>query len=187
MNRDVCRAPLSWETLVDYWLEELPPPDEAAIEEHLFACASCSASLDQFAALEKGLRRAFGSSSGQPVVTREALDALHTEGLRTIEVTIAPHQQVEVTVPEDVDLLVARLLVSELMGVQRLDVEICDPGGDPYYVAQQAPFEARRGEVLILCQRHVAIQHRVVLFRLLTVDARGNKAAAEYTLAAVEA
>jgi len=47
-----CQAPLSDATLIDYLVRDLPEDDETnRVEEHLFACADCSARLDQIAAL----------------------------------------------------------------------------------------------------------------------------------------
>ena len=37
-----CNQPIGFETLVAYWLAELPQAQEAPLEEHLFACAHCS-------------------------------------------------------------------------------------------------------------------------------------------------
>lgn len=185
MSKDVCAAPLAWDTLVDYWLKEQSPGDEQATEEHLFACGTCSATLGQIAALSKGIRGALGGPTWEPVVTQTMLDGLVNQGVRTLEVTIAPGQQAQVILPAEVELLVARLS-ADLAGVERIDVEVCSLAGEAYYVARDVVFEADRGEVLILCQRHVAVEHGAVLFRLRAVDSLGSEKAAAYAFSVSE-
>jgi anti-sigma factor RsiW len=37
-----CEDPIGFETLVAYWLGEVPEKREAMLEEHLFGCAYCT-------------------------------------------------------------------------------------------------------------------------------------------------
>jgi len=46
-----CQSPIGFETLVAYWLGEVPDKNEATLEEHLLACAHCSQRLEQLVAL----------------------------------------------------------------------------------------------------------------------------------------
>lgn len=41
-----CANPVDLETLVAYWLGEVPEPRAALLEEHLFGCASCTRRLE---------------------------------------------------------------------------------------------------------------------------------------------
>jgi len=46
-----CKNPIGFETLIAYWLGEVPEKSEAKLDEHLFGCAHCTRRLEELAAL----------------------------------------------------------------------------------------------------------------------------------------
>src|SRR5688572_23843595 len=53
-----CPHPIPFETLVAYWVGELPEAEEAPLEEHVFSCAYCARRMEELAALGEGIRAA---------------------------------------------------------------------------------------------------------------------------------
>ena len=58
----VLRAPLAFETLIAWWLGELPQAEAGALEGHLFSCAHCASRGEELAALAAGVRAAVRSA-----------------------------------------------------------------------------------------------------------------------------
>lgn len=54
-----CRTPIPPAAVVECWLGEHPEANE--LEEHLMACAPCSARLDRLAAIVADVRRLVGT------------------------------------------------------------------------------------------------------------------------------
>ena len=42
-----CKNPIGFETLIAYWLGEVPEKSEAKLDEHLFGCAHCTRRLEE--------------------------------------------------------------------------------------------------------------------------------------------
>ena len=175
-----CSSPLPWSTLVGYWLAD-PQIDADDVEEHLFGCAACSQSLAGLAGLTRVLRQRFSGNTLQPVVTREALNGLVAGGMRVIEVVVPRGERRTVSIPGNVDLLVARLL-ADVADATRLDVELCAPDRVPLFVVPNAPFDAGSGEVLLLCHRDTAASNPELLVRLVGTFANEQKVTTEYVL-----
>ena len=56
MNESRCPNPLSADVLGDYWLAELSPVEEEAVEEHLLGCDECGSQLRELIALGEAIR-----------------------------------------------------------------------------------------------------------------------------------
>lgn len=70
--------------LVDYWAGELPPGDEALVEEHAFACDACSRRMNTLGRLADGVMRTIGRRGGfQVVATQAMVEQLERDGLVT--------------------------------------------------------------------------------------------------------
>ena len=54
----MCNDPIDFERLVAWWLAELLAEEAEKLEEHLFACAHCTARTEWLAALSEGVRAA---------------------------------------------------------------------------------------------------------------------------------
>jgi hypothetical protein len=142
----------SYEVLVALWAGELEESEAAALDEHLFSCDSCAAKTERLAKLIGALRQKM------PFVISHA----HRERL------VAAGRRVEVTLLEptadraartsarftpEIDLLVFALR-GDVLGADRVDVEIASPTGEPRYALENVPFDRKSGEVLIACERH---------------------------------
>ena len=86
-----CAHPIPWATLVDYWAGELDEAETAALEEHLFGCADCTATSARVAAVTEAVREAL-----PPVVSRARVDRLRARGLRVRENAFRPDERSEV-------------------------------------------------------------------------------------------
>ena len=68
-------CPVPFETLVRWWLDDLPQAESAALEEHLFACDTCSTASERLGDLVSGLREWI-----PPVISHARRDRLAREG-----------------------------------------------------------------------------------------------------------
>src|SRR5262245_52103583 len=126
----MCKQPIVFETLVAYWLGEVVPAAEEPLEEHLFACASCSGRLETLGALASGLRTLMREGRAAALITPKFLEALRREGLRIREYRVPPGGSVNCTLLPGEDAVVGRMQVP-LAGVKRLDaLTRLDVGGE---------------------------------------------------------
>jgi hypothetical protein len=143
-----CGQPIGFETLVAYWLGETPEQPEAVIEEHLFACAYCSARLEQLSAFAAGVRAAVEDGRVSLVVSGRFVEAMKRCGLRLREYRVDPGGSVNCTIAAEDDAVVSHLR-APLAGVKRLDV-VRVLGGVPEQRITDVPFDAAAGEVFML-------------------------------------
>jgi len=173
MTAPACASPLSFETLVDYWMGALDPELAEHAEEHLFTCGSCTDVSVRTAALLRALR-----SLVPAVVSATWLDRLVQEGARIRTTNVQPDVGVTVAFSPEVDLLVHRLK-ADLSHVDRVDCEVLDASGTPLLTVDHVPFQ--RDEVLIACQRHYADQYPPdIRFRVSARSADGTRTIREY-------
>lgn len=177
---------ISLETLIAYWLGELPSAEEAPLEEHLFACAACSARLEELAALAAGIRATVREGRVAAVISVAFLETLKRQGLRIREYRVAPGGRVDCTLRADEDAVVSRMQ-APLAGVKRVDaLRRIEVGGEVVESRlEDVPFDPAAGEVLNLpsaagLRKMPAHLHRV---RLVAVDEAGERALGEYTFA----
>ena len=178
-----CDQPLTWEAVVDYWLDDVSESDSRLVEEHYFACQRCASALDSMAVMATALREWHRSGRGQVVVTEATLVQLRRAGRRLLDLRLTAGQTPNRPFPPEIDFVVARL-VSDLAGVERLDVELANGDGLPFYAVRNAPFDEASGEVLVVCERHLAASHSALLFRLHLHAASGEVSTAEYLVTA---
>ena len=178
---------ISLETLIAYWLAELPPDEEASLEEHLFACASCSARLEELAALAAGIRATVREGRVAAVISVPFLEALKRQGLRIREYRVPAGGRVDCTLRADEDAVVSRMQ-APLAGVKRVDaLRRMEVGGKVVFESRidDVPFDPAAGEVLHLpsaawVRRLPANTLRV---QLVAVDEAGERTLGEYTFA----
>jgi hypothetical protein len=127
MTTAACTAPppVPLEALLEYWLGELDEATERRFDEHLFACAACSARLRAIVDLGAAIRGELVRGSLTIVLPEPFLRRLEDAGLRVREYTLEPGGSVDCTVTPDDDLVVARLH-APLRDVRRLDLLIDD-------------------------------------------------------------
>ncbi len=143
-------CPVSVDTLAAYWSGDLAEDRQDALEEHLFACAACSARSGRMAAVVQLLRATI-----PPVVSAARVERMAAQGVRLRTTEVPPGAAVTVVFSREVDLLVHRLR-ADLADAQRVDCEVCGGDGTRLFLLEQVPFDRQRGEVLIACQRHYA-------------------------------
>ncbi len=169
--------------LADYWLAELPPAEESALEEHIFGCEDCTRQLQSIVALAEGIRTLARQGNLGMVVTRGFLDRLAREGLlRVREYAPEAGAAVECTVTAQDDLLIGRL-AADLTGIERVDVALCDPSGAERQRLQEIPFRAGLSEVMLNYPIGMARQlgPDVMVMKLLAVTKEGERVLGEYT------
>ncbi len=181
-----CAKPIELEALLAYWLGELAPAAEAPLEEHLFACASCAARLEELAALAAGIRAAVREGRVEAVIPAPFLETLKRQGLRIREYRVPPGGRAECTLRAQDDAVVGRMQ-APLAGVKRLDaLERLEVGGEVSEErVEDVPFDPAAGEVLFLPSA-AALRHmpaHTMRVRLVAVDEAGERPLGEYTFA----
>ena len=147
-----CANPIAWATLVDYWARDLDDDTTAAVEEHVFGCAACSAASARVASVTEALRATI-----PPVLSRAQIMQLRAGGTRVRENDFAPGERREVEFVSDADLLVHRLGGLDLTGAARVDLRItAESTGALISDAAAVPFDPAEGAVFVACQRHYA-------------------------------
>jgi hypothetical protein len=177
-----CENPIGFETLVAYWLGEVPEAHEAALEEHLFGCAHCTARLEGLAALAAGVRAAVKDGAVSMVASGPFVEAMKQAGLSLREYRVEPGGSVNCTVAADDDAVISRIR-APLAGVKRLDVVQMLEGGAPESRLADVPFDAETGEVLMI--HSTAWLKTMPAFtmrtRLIAVGEAGEKPIGHYT------
>ena len=155
MRRRACGSPLGAELLTDYWLAELTPDAEAAVEEHLLSCDSCSDDLEWTIGLAQSIRTLARRGALRIVISQEFLQRLVQEGLRVRQYSLPAGGEVQCTVTPEDDVLVARL-AADLGTARRIDLVQCDSSGHELLRLEDVPFHAQRGEIILSeCVPHV--------------------------------
>jgi anti-sigma factor RsiW len=177
-----CVNPIEPAILADYWLAELSPGEESAVEEHIFGCEDCTRQLHSVIALGEGIRTLARQGNLGMVVTREFVDRLTREGLRARQYAPQAGRAVDCTVTAHDDLLIGRL-ATDLTGIERVDVALCDPSGVERQRLQDIPFRAGLSEVMLNYPIGLARQSGpdVLVMKLLAVTAEGERVLGEYT------
>lgn len=178
MNGTACPAPIPLDGLIAYWLGEAAREEQDRIEEHVFACAHCTARLAGLAALGEGIRAAFRGGAVHAVISPGALAAMHRSGLRLREYPVAPGGSVQCTIAVDDDFVVSRL-AAPLAGIERLDL-LHRTGDGPETRLEDIPFDPAAGEVLF-CPS--AAQLRTMPAHTARVRLVGHGQGAQRTLA----
>lgn len=168
------------EMLVAYWLGESAGEE---LEEHLFACAACSARLEEIAALGAGIRAAAREGRVAAVISGPFLEALRRQGLRIREYRVPAGGSVECTLRARDDAVVSRL-EAPLAGAKRIDVLFrVELGGEvTEQRVEDVPFDPGAGEILVLpsaaeLRKLPAHTQRV---RLVAMEEAGERLIGEY-------
>jgi hypothetical protein len=143
-----CPHPLDFETLVAYWLGELPGDREAMLEEHLFGCAQCNRRLERLAALASGVRAVVRNGTVSLAVSEPFVETMQQAGLNVREYRLGPGGSVTCTIGAADDAVISRLR-APLAGVQRLDV-VSTINEESEMRLADVPFNPETGEVLLI-------------------------------------
>jgi hypothetical protein len=175
-----CKAPLSWETLLDYWLGELGPEAEAAIEEHYLACDVCSRRLERLAALARDVRTLVQTGGVTMVIDERLVRKLVQDGTRVREYQVPLNGSVNCTVTQEDDIVVG-CLEAPLEGLKRVDMLTSGIGAGEIR-QNDIPFVGRSGRVVFSppVEALRALPATTVRVRLLAVDNDGERLLGEY-------
>jgi len=178
-----CPSPLAWDTLLAYWLGELPAGRAEQIEEHYIGCARCSRRLGQLAALARGIRQLARTSGVTMVVNAAFVRRLTENGLRVREYCVPQNGSVNCTVAPEDDFVVGRLEAA-LSGVQRVDLLTLDSQGRTALRQEDIPFAADSRAVVFAPGIEVirAMPASTLRLRLLAVDDQGEHVLGDYVL-----
>lgn len=181
-----CKNPVGFDTLLAWWLAELPGAEEAAVEEHLFSCAHCTRRGEELAALAAGIRAALRGGAVKAVISEAFLALMRKEGLRLREYRVAPGGSVNCTIRAEDDGVVSRL-AAPLAGVKRLDaLHTVQAAGLPALESrlEDVPFDPAAGEVLFLPQAAAVrkLPANTLRVRLVSVEEGGERELGTYTL-----
>ena len=180
MSAPGCSTPISFDALVDYWVDELATNEEERVEEHLLGCAVCNRRLASLVTLGAGIRAAFRSGAVGVVISPALLDEMKLEGLRLREYPVGPGGSVNCTISAADDAVVSRLRAN-LAGASRIDLELLSELGAGRLT--DIPFEPSADEVLF-CPPAARLKQApafVQRVRLLAVDESGERAIGDYT------
>lgn len=169
-------AHADFDTLLAYWLGELDPAREAALEEHYLGCPACSAQLAEVEALAAGVRGAFDRGLTWSVVTPAAVERLRASGLRLREYHVPRNGSVNCSVAPGDQVLLGRLH-APLEGVERVDLVGLEGR------LEDVPFDAAAGEVILApsVAHLLSLPAHRLMVRLVAVDGRGEHVLGEYT------
>ncbi len=108
MNAPACER-IALADLADYAAGELTDAEAAAIEEHLFSCADCSARAAEFDALVQAIRPAVRAADISGFTTDAVLNRLAREGVRVRMYAVSPGGIIPCAVWDDDELMALRL------------------------------------------------------------------------------
>jgi hypothetical protein len=177
-----CANPIDFDSLVAYWLGEVPEARETTLEEHFFGCAHCAARLEGLAALAAGVRAAVKDGSVGMVVSARFIEAMKQAGLSLREYRVEPGGSVNCTIRADDDAVVSRLR-APLAGVKRLDFVRVRGGGEPEERLADVPFDPETGEVLVIPSAAwlKTMPAFTMRMRLIEVGEAGERQVGDYT------
>jgi len=149
-------CPLSTETLIAYWLGELPSTEADQVEQHYFACASCAGRLEGITRLGAGVAQVVQLGAVDASVTQEFIDNATAHGLTIREYHLDPGQTVRCTAAPSDDFVALHLALSaiDVGAVDAVDVAVewtnADTGAREAHVVESVSFDRTRGEVVFL-------------------------------------
>lgn len=173
-----CTAPLSLETLVDYWAGDLEAEDTDAVDEHLMGCERCSATSARIAALGRAVRALL-----PPIVSAADVAALRARGVRLRENPCIAGERREAVFEPDLEILLHRLGGLDLSRAERVQVVISvEETGEVIVDEASVPFERGSGEVLIACQRHFDVFPPTTVFDVRAFGPSGEMDAKRFVV-----
>jgi hypothetical protein len=170
------------ERLADYWLGDVSPEDEAAIEEHLFECSQCSDALGWIARFGEALKAAARQGNVGMLVTPEFVERLVREGFRVRTYAPPSGGEVQCTVTKADDLLMGQLR-ADLSSARRIDAVVSSESGTMNFRIEDVPFRAVAESELVWNQPMAmarASGKDVMVIRLVEAT-EGDRVLAEYT------
>jgi len=167
--------------LTEYWLGEVDEAHEQRIDEHLFACASCSSRLSALVDLGGAIRRTFIEGWLSLVLPEPFLRRIKDAGFQVREYDLPAGGSVSCTVTPDDDFVVSYLR-APLRGVQRLDVLIDDTTSGKHRANDVAFDASAEALVTVTSTAYLkTLKHSQQHVRLVAVDGGEERLWADYT------
>jgi len=171
-----CASPISWDSLVDYWADDLDVAETDRIDEHLMGCEICTATSARVAAVREAIRMAIPA-----LISRAEVEVLRARGLRIVENPVVAEQRVPAVFSASIDILLHRLGGLDLQRAERTQVVVTNEDtGEVLINDPRAPFDRESGEVLIACQRHFGAYSRTIIFEVRVQEPSGAEQVARY-------
>jgi hypothetical protein len=171
-----------FEVLVDYWLDRELPEQQSDLEDHLFGCESCTATLETIASLGEAVRRLGHAGRLRGGLSASLLDRLEKDGcvIRRYRASAGGHIHCTAGAKDD---LVVLELEADLAGIEHVDLLSLDAGGTLVRRVRQLPVIGGR-EVVWASPGDVirALPTGLRHVRLMAVEPEGERLVGEYTL-----
>jgi len=163
-------------TLLDYWARDLMDNDELnRIEEHLFACADCSARLNALATLGNGLAALVRQGRVSGILSRALLNRIQRDGLHVRLYTLAPGETVPCSVFPGDDLVVTALR-ADFSAVESVSLSVVGPGDAPFSQIDNVPVSRPDGELFWATPAAVVRQMPSMRLKLTLASAGATRA-----------
>jgi hypothetical protein len=179
-----CDRQISSLDVCDYWAGELPREDEQRIEDHVFTCATCAATLAAGQALASGVRALVRSGNFHSLVSESLLNRLARDGARLRTYVLSPGDVVPCAVWSDDDLVVTRLR-GDFSGVDAVSVIATLATGEE--LSRSEGIAIRPGQPELIDAISAAwlrqLPATTVRLRVTTTREGGEHLLGEYTLA----
>lgn len=163
--------------LVACAVDELPEDEAREVEEHVLGCTPCAALFERLVALGDALRELVRAGAASFVATRGLVDRLDAARLLSRRYELGPGAIVPCSVGA-ADIYSCVRFAADLSGVTRVDVE---RGATRL---TDVPFEANEGAIYLVTSSALirTFPTAKLAFRLIAVDARGERPLGQYTL-----
>ena len=142
-----CESPLTDDQLTEYWAHDLAPDGEAAVEAHLFACATCAARLEELSALGSGVAALARQGRLAGIISRALLNQLQHDGVRVRYYSVSPGETIPCAVFPGDDLVVLSMR-ADLTGVESVNLQVTGPDDRPLGQALDVPVASSSADVL---------------------------------------
>ena len=157
MTSSHCRAPLTYERYLQYFMGELVGEAEQTLEEHLFTCEACAASAERWGNDTLALERTARRELPQPAMTREQLAALGDRAV-LVELPDAPSAHFELEHGK-IHVFHLSLDAALLASFERLTAEYGGTDSEPIFYVSDVPVTAGSGDVFLACHGHILEGH----------------------------
>lgn len=142
-----CASPIADDRLIDYWTGDLPEPESAALEEHLFTCVDCHARLDEVSSIAGGVAALARQGRISGIISRGLLNRLQRDGVRVRQFTLDPGETVPCAAFPGDDVVVTSLQ-ADLSGVRSVSLRVTGPGDVLFGAIDDIPVPAAATGVL---------------------------------------